>query len=337
MSDVQLLFLVLAALYAWECACWLPRGSVAFVTSFGRKWRTRHPGALAGNQRGGFIFAAPLPPLGSLLTANQCPLSLSPEAVLAYVSTNVNPGWRPGQSARFIRLNEIRKAVADGKKVRVNGEILLKLASPTLATHFASQLERLRKLDLSQRAAAIDTLARDSLDTEAVECRWRQFLSVTKSLRILTNTIVACLFIFAPAIIWYFGFKLSWLGLLLGLFALTSATATLFHHAHKELYPPADEDRLTHTLTILLSPLTAARAHDILSRPLVETFHPLVVAKVFLPAIQFRDFARRILLDIRYPALPVCPGDAAGICSAESFIARRIAKGRGKFPHKERD
>ena len=48
------------------------------------------------------MSAAPLPPLGTLLTANQFPLSLSPETALAFVSTNVNPDWRPAQSGRAL-------------------------------------------------------------------------------------------------------------------------------------------------------------------------------------------------------------------------------------------
>src|SRR5207249_2715145 len=85
MSDLELLFLILALIYGWECACWLPRGSVAFRTWFGKRWRLVNPGMLLGNQNGGFVFAHPLPPLGTILAATQFPLSLSPEAVLVHV------------------------------------------------------------------------------------------------------------------------------------------------------------------------------------------------------------------------------------------------------------
>src|SRR5947207_2248378 len=100
MSDLELLFLVLVFIYGLECACWLRSGSVAFLTWFGRRWRAVHPGAIVGNQRGGFIFAPPLPPLGTLLAGSQFPLSLSPETVLAYVAPSVNPGGRPVQTEK---------------------------------------------------------------------------------------------------------------------------------------------------------------------------------------------------------------------------------------------
>ena len=56
MSDLQWLFLVLAALYGWECACWIRRGTVAFTTWLGRDWHEAHPGTLFVNQRGGFVL-----------------------------------------------------------------------------------------------------------------------------------------------------------------------------------------------------------------------------------------------------------------------------------------
>ncbi len=69
MSDVQWLFAVVAALYVWECACWLRRGGVAFFTWLGRRWQALQPGSLVANQAGGFVLAAPLPPLGSVFVA----------------------------------------------------------------------------------------------------------------------------------------------------------------------------------------------------------------------------------------------------------------------------
>ncbi|MCU0783585.1 MAG: hypothetical protein MUF81_05955 [Verrucomicrobia bacterium] len=319
MSDVQWLFLVLAALYGWECACWVRRGSVAFSTWLGGNWRVRHPGNLLGNQRGGFIFAAPLPPLGTLLTASQFPFSLSPDGVLAYVATSVNPGWRPAQSEKFFRFDEIREVSVRDKKLLVNGEDLLTLASVSLARRFAAELRRLAKAIPSQREAAIAELVHATLDTKAADQRWQELQPLARPVRLLGNVLFVYLFVFAPGLIWQLGFKLSWLGLLVGLFALTIATAMFFHRAHRALHPQAGDERFTHTLTILLAPMTTMRAHDALSRPLLETFHPLAVAKAFLSKTDFRDFARRVLLDLRHPAQPVCSSANAAARATELY------------------
>jgi len=319
MSDVQLLFLVLALLYGWECACWVRRGSVAFKTWLGRSWRLMHPGTLFGNQRGGFIFAAPLPPLGTFFAANQFPLSLSPEAVLAYVATNVNRDWRPAQAGRLVPFDSLRDVRTKGMKVIVKGEILWSAPTLSLANQVVETLKRLAALPKPQRENAIQEFIRAGLNSRAVEQRWNEFQQHSPKLRLLGNVLFVFLFGVAPILIWNFGFRLSWLGLLLGLVTLTVTTAVLFHRAHKKLYLSAEDERFTHTLTVALSPANAVRACDALSRPLFENFHPLAVAKVFLPETRFRQFAREVLLDIRHPALPVCPNNDPVFRDTELF------------------
>jgi hypothetical protein len=319
MSDLQLLFLVLAALYGWECAAWLRRGSVAFTTWLGRGWRARHPGTLLGNQRGGFIFAAPLPPLGTLLTANQFPLSLSPQAALAFVATNVNPGWRATQSGRWLALDTLREARADGKKVVLNGEVWCVAPSTSYARFVAGKVLQVAKLKPLEREKAIRELAAASLDTKTVEKRRQEFRRQAQRLRWLSNALVVYVFAVVPAVLWFVGLRLSWLGLLVGLLALTVAAATLFRRAHRALYPDATEERFTHTLTIALSPANAMRAHDALSRPLLETFHPLAVARVCMRPAEFQNLARSVLLDLRNPARPVSPSGDPATHTAEAF------------------
>jgi hypothetical protein len=319
MSDLQLLFLVLALLYGWECACWVRRGSVAFKTWLGQTWRLAQPGTLFGNQRGGFIFAAPLPPLGTFFAANQFPLSLSPDGVLAYVATSVNREWRPAQSGKFLPFDTIREVWSKGRKVIARDEVLWIAPTLSLARHAAESLKRLAELSSFQREKAINDFIRAGLDSQAVERRWNELRQNSRNVRVLGNLLFIYLFAFAPILIWNLGVKLSWLGLLLGLVTLTVTTSVLFHRAHKKLFPTTGDERFTHTLTIALSPPNAVRACDALSRPLFETFHPLAVAKVFLPDKEFRQFARDVLLDIRHPALPVCPADEPAPRATELF------------------
>src|SRR4051812_17463151 len=166
MTELQLLFLIFALIYFWECVCWINRGSVGFLTWFGRRWRIAHPASLFGNQSGGFVLAYPLPPLGTVLIGNQYPLSLSPDAVLAYVATCVNAGTRPTHSAKLFKFDDIRKVDAIGKKVRINGELLLKASSSIYASHIAQQVNELAKLAPTKREAALKEMARDRFDTK---------------------------------------------------------------------------------------------------------------------------------------------------------------------------
>src|SRR4029077_13530689 len=78
--------------------------------------------------------------------------------------------------------------------------------------------------------------------------------------------------------------------------------------------------------TILLSPATTIRAHDALSRPLLERFHPLAIAKVFCAEDRFRNFASTVLRDIGQPALPLCPHSEPLAQEAESFSRTLLEK-----------
>ena len=322
MSDVQFIFAILGALYLWECACWLRRGGVAFSTWAGRHWRLQHPATMLGNQSGGFLLAAPLPPLGIILTANQLPVSLGPEGVLFFVSPNLNPGWRPPQSGRFLTWEEAGRLRVEGKKLMLGKERVYAAPTITIADHLLTALASIAKRASEQRSAAIKKLLRAGLDTKQIEARRDDFFQQVRPIRYLANGLFALVFGVAPLLITFVGLKLVWLGLLVLLLGLTITTATLFARLHRSFYPAATEDRFTQTLIIALAPASTMRAHDVASRPLLENFHPLAVAKNLLAEEDFCRLARRVLLDLRHPALPTCPNPQPPAVATELFYRR---------------
>lgn len=331
MSDLELLFLVLALVYGWECGWWVKRGSVVFRTWLGRRWRPVHPATLLGNQQAGVIFAYPLPPLGTMLAGHSLPISLSPEAVLAYIAPGINAGGRPAQTGKLFRLDEIRSVEGKGKQVRVDGQLLLKTVSPAYTIHLAQEVQRLAKQAPAERGKAIERIYRESFDAEGIQRRWQEYLRQARLLRLVANVLFGYLFVAAPAVIWRWGFGTCWPGLLIGLLTLTTITAIRFRRAHKSLYPSAEDERFAHFLMILLWPATAMRAHDILSRPLLETFHPLALARVFCPGQQFSDLAQGVLREIRHPALPLSPSGIALAEATEQFSRAALQKALVEF------
>ncbi len=301
------------------------------MTWLGRHWRLAHPGAILGNQRGGLLLAPPLPPLGTLLTGNQYPLSLSPQALLAFVAPSVNPGMRPAQTGELVGWEEVRSVKARGKQVRVNGRRLLAASSTLCAARLAGQLEELSRLPAAKRAAAIEQLIREGLDTKAVEGRWAEFQQQASGLRLPANLLVGYVFGAAPLLIWQFGFRRCWLGLLLGLLGFTITIATGFRRAHRALYPEAEDERFTQFLLVLLAPATTMRALDLLSRPLLERFHPLAIARVFCPEPEFGDFARAAWREVCHPALPVCPAGEPRAAEVEMYFRGALKSGIEKL------
>jgi hypothetical protein len=266
MGDLELLFVVLAVIYGWECLCWMGHGSTGFRTWLGRHWRIVRPSSLFGNQRGGFLFAHPAPPLGTLLSSTAL----------------------PGEDLRAFAL-----------------------------------------LPSAKRAPAMEELAQARLDVKAARDRWLEFQQLTAGLKLLTNGLFGFLFILAPALLWNFGVRVCWPGLVAVLLAFTISTAVLFGKAHRRLYPEAEEKRFTHFLTILLSPATTIRARDVLSRPLLEKFHPLTVAKLVCDEHEFCEFARKSLRGLRHsPSTPGLNEDPAKALEREwREVSRKAIEG----------
>jgi hypothetical protein len=326
MSDLQLLFAVLVALYLWECACWVGRASVMVRTWLGRTWRMAEPGTVSGNQRGGFVFAPPLPPLGNVLVGSQLAVSLSPQAVLAYVAAWVNPGGRPPQSGRLVRLDEIKTVEARGKKVLVNGELLLKAGSAAAAVRLSETLKQVAALPLAKRAGALERMMAESLDVKAIKQRWEEFEKCRVNLRPLTNWLFVYLFGVVPLASWWFGLSRAWAALLVALAVTTGSIMFVFRRAHLRLYPKAEDERFSQSLMVLLYPALAIRAEDLLSRPLLESFHPLAVVQVFCPETEFRSFAGRMLRELNYPALPVCASADPAVVESEQLSRQLLLR-----------
>ena len=297
MTELELLFLVLALVYFWECACWLPANSLALITWREGHWRIARPGTLLGNQRGGFVFAPPLPPLGLILTTHPLPLAISAEAVVANVQGGA--AWR-NQEGKPLPLDELREIKVRGKKLFLNSRPFLKAASPIYAEKIAVLLHRLQKLSRPERDRALEEVVRESFDLKKIKRLWAEFKGQTTSLRVLENLLFAYLFIIAPVLIWIFGLSRLWPGLLLALFMQTTGIAIQFRRAHKHLFPNAEDERFNQFLMVQLSPATTIRAHDLLSRPLLEEFHPLALAKVFCSREEFRALALNTLLETRH-------------------------------------
>lgn len=326
MTDLQFLFIVLAWVYLWECLVWLPRGTVAFVRWTGRHWRLVHPLNLLSNRNGGFILAPPLPPLGTLFVSVAPPISGNAEYVLAYVSAAINPAGRAKYTGATYAFRDARKITSKGKSVHIGGQVFMRTPSTTYADFLAGFIRRLEAGDPSQRETMWNEFWSDCLNTDTLLKRWQDFQKHLRSLRIMANVQFAYLFLVCPWITWSFSIKHAWPFLLFGLLSGDIVTAWFFHRAHKQIFPRDEDDRFSQTMTLVLSPCAVVRAHDLLTRKLLETIHPLTLAKALGDAESFRPIAARYLRELRYPALPVCPDTDEIVGEIEAQSRQRTLK-----------
>ncbi len=331
MGEFQSLLLVLAAIYLAECFVWIRRGALAFV----RWWRADcaigPSSPVLSNPHGSLTVANPMPPLGVVYLNAPWPCSVSAEAVYAYSSQCLASGERASHTGRFVRFDEGKSFDTDGRRVRVNEELLLKANSPQAARHLAQTLRRWQKTPATERAEAIQQWMADSLDVKQVRERVQQCHDRSRAIRLLSNSLFVSLFAFAPLLVWRFGLAQIVWPLLAGMLAHTVTIALLFQRAHKALYPDGGEERFTPFLTMLLAPPTAIRASDILSRHLLEPCHPLAVANVLCAAGRFENFARQVLMDLQHPLLPVCPASESGPVATEQWFRSTHLAVAGEF------
>jgi len=315
MTETQTIWLVLALVYAAECMRWLRPGQILARTWLGKRWRFIHPNRLLSNQWGGIIFGPPLPPLGTVYIAGAPQLDLAPAGFAPANDSLPVSEW--SAKSRF---------TTNLRTVEIGGKRLFTAASPGLAREAAQTLERILKSNPGERSAAIHRHFASMLDTEAIRKRLAEYESATRGVRLLANLLFAFVFLIAPVAAWRFGFTNCWWALLVGVFALSIPIAWRFRRAHRSLHLEADEERFNHFLIVLLSPVSTIRALDLLSRPLLETFHPLAVARVLADDKTFRALASQTLRDLRYGAVPADPVRAASrtalLASIEEFLQR---------------
>jgi hypothetical protein len=143
----------------------------------------------------------------------------------------------------------------------------------------------LKALSEADRAAAVRRALASTLDAQRARERWQEFQRVNSRLRKLANLLFVYLFVLAPGLIWFLGFRRAGLCVAVGLLAQTFSIGWHFWPAHGALYPGGSEERFTPLLTVLPAPPTAIRAHDLLARRLLEGLHPLALAQVFTPGV----------------------------------------------------
>jgi hypothetical protein len=330
MTDLELLFLVLGIIYLWECCWWAKRGAFGFRTWLGKRWSATEPSRSLGTQSAGLVLAVPLPPLGTLVTSQVLPLALSPDAVLAPAGPDAGLRIGGAQEGNLVSFAEMTRVETRAKTVYINGKPFLKSASPGVAAYLAGVIDRVRATKSSERKAVLEREMARRFDSEAIRRRWAECETQLRGLRFSTNLLFFYLFALAPLMLWRVGLIRAWPWLLIGLLICTVTIATHYYRAHKQLYPEGEDERFTHFIILLLSPASAVRAQDLLTRPILECFHPVAVAKIFCPAHTFETLAKRFLRQVTYPGSTGSSGQDQFEAEAEQYdreLKKRVLEG----------
>ncbi len=310
MSETQSLWLVLALIYAVECIAWLCRDAVGFRSWLGRRFRLVRPARLAGNHRGGFVPVHPLPPLGTLLVAHPLPLDAAPEGVLVNGSVFT---W-----------DALKNVEVTNQQLRLKGAVVCRCGSNAQAAALASELRAVAASSPELRAKAVIKWLQRTMDLRAVQARLNDLAAGSRRLRRLCIGLWTFVFVVAPAAVYWRGLELTWWWLLPVLFVFTSLIATTFRREHRQRHPAAEDERFSFFLTFLLSPASAVRAVDALSRSQLAMFHPLAVARALAAKSEFLALAGQAVREARFQPAGVPSGEAGAIQQFARESWRRI-------------
>jgi hypothetical protein len=295
MTEVQVLFLVLAGVYLLQCIGWAPLESE--VLRIGWRFRARilpHGLPLRFGQHKLFLLN-PFSPLAGAIICESFPSVKTTDE--GFPSDSTSPKLSGVTSGRMIRLNwrEKQQIHSAGKEVWSAGQVLFLAHSEAYATFLAGVLDRVRKKSPQERDGAFQREFEKMFDTEKVGLRLEEYKTHAAFLRTTCVLLFVFLFLIAPVLIRLRGLERIWPVLLAYLIWSLAWIGWSFLKAHQALYPEQKEGRWQQVMVLALSPFSAIRANDVLLRDLFCAFHPVAVGCALLSKEESRVLAERSL------------------------------------------
>jgi hypothetical protein len=286
-SELGQLFVLLALIYAFECAAFVPRRALGIARRFGR-WGVRPAFAASAAWRRGFVFGEPWPPLSPALVTEPLPLIVGPD------------GLRAGPDADVVPWEKVERVSADGTKLIVNGDTTL-FATRRAAKAVAEVFDGLGGQPRAERERRLRRWLDARFDDDAIEERLPPLERETLPARIAASVLWVSVFIGLPVLLWT---PLATWFLAVGAAAGVSwlAAAILFEVALRRKGSAARALRpdLSKRIAAIASPIATMRACDHLARELAGDLDPLAVAAPLVTAAELRTFGRARLIELKF-------------------------------------
>jgi hypothetical protein len=322
MTEVQVLFLVLAGVYLLQCIGWAPLESE--VLRIGWRFRAR---VLSHGMRMRFgqhklFFLNPFSPLAGAIVCERFP-SVSSSDGMPAESNSSKLDEVTGTRTIGLSTQENQQVHSEGKEVRAAGRVLFVAHSDAYANFLAGVLDRVRKRSPHDRDRAFERELEKMFDTKKVALRLAEYKAHSIFLRTACVLLFVFLFLIAPVLIRLRGLERIWPVLLAYLIWSLAWIGWSFLRAHRSLYPGQKEGRWQQVMVLALAPFSAIRANDILLRDLFCQFHPLAVANVLLSQKEFRAEAERTFRKTLFRIdADAASSDAAMRRALESFLPK---------------
>jgi hypothetical protein len=325
MSDLQLLLVVLVALYFTECLVVARRGSVIVRLPWFLGGASAAPPSKAmGNGNVGLALLNPLPPFGRVYVVEPWPFVCDDTSVVAAQSTSLWRDPKPKQSGQRLAFSAITDVGTIDKDIFVNDAVFATASSARHARAAAAALKAMWQAPPEQRAAVRASLLKAAFDVD--DARARLALHQRRGLPLLVATIgtFAAMFVVTPTMVNHEGVErwFVWLGLIYVWVVLSSLLAFF---AHKKLSPTFRGERWLNLLVSTVAPTVAIRGNDKLGRFLLAGLHPVTSTLVLLQGAPRTQVVGALLRDLRQPRLPTLPVDDVDSLAIEASFRREVS------------
>ncbi len=299
MNDLQLLLFVLVAFYLWECGHWIRRPGVVFRAWLGAVCRCVLPAGVLSNRLGGFLFASPFPGAGVFFAVQWPPVLFTIESVIAHPDPLDLRDELPSTATIELRWDQIKLVETQRHQVLLNGRRFAAVGSSSGALALAKLINRLKSRPAGERAKLVEQWLQSTLDHRAVGERVEAWQKATFWLGVVCGLEFLLILIAMGWLLRGLALDNVWLPFVINLIGVNVIATVLFFRAHRRLFPDAFEERIQHTAMMAVFPLATVPATTLLSKALLEGFHPLAVAVRFARRSEFEALARRHLRRLR--------------------------------------
>lgn len=257
---------------------------------------------LTGNGAPGFKVRGPgLRPAGMLpwdwsVLVTREPMILTGTGIYARTDRNPDPFRPPGpDDFHVIPWEQVVSARRDGKKLIVNGRLILSASTGIEALAGCRKILRVLDLPPAQRPGAVREIAAAAGNMELIQRTMddvkrsaRPLIIVSAALFFWTLALVpvSLLLRLPPPVLWMevFLFLAGWLTIVI-----------LWWRAHRALFPEASGDRLEETFVFLFFPVSVLHAFGKLTRRALADFDSTALIAVLAPSLAPETLAREHL------------------------------------------
>ena len=295
-SAVGQLALLLGVIYLLDCFRWVARNAAVFRVvwplppAVGGAWQ------IAAQFKRALVFGFPLPPFGSVLTAEDWPFVVGAHGV-RFLAHDVPLHAAPTASERFVPWSQVAQVRLEELSLMLDGARLHTFGSRRAARGAVELLSSLAKAEQGMRGKLLGKALEARCEVEAVKAR----LAAWRTRRAVMGVANVAFFI---ALFGLLGAALEgvdvrpWMLAATGgswLFALV-ATVIMVRRLEPQLRPA-----LGAQVVALVSPVSLMRSHDLVEPEWVADLHPAAVAVAVLPTPDARRFVEARLRAAEHP------------------------------------